>query len=142
MVDGGEPDATDVAPTTTARRTEPTAPEATLKDPPSPAELIVKRLKAKGFNADENEVQDVTRWRPIAEFEVMLGAGKVTGYVYSSDASAAKKLKEFAPVERDFPDQFEARRVGRVLYVGTIEEPGKLPMPEYRRVVQTGGDAE
>ena len=72
---------------------------------------------------------------------VSLGAAEVTVYVYAADAEARRSIKEFASLERDFPKQFEVRRVGSVLYVGTIEEPATLPTRKFNRVVAVGGAA-
>lgn len=106
----------------------------------SPADSIRSRLDAAGFAVEEGAGAS---GNPAlqAELDVSLGAAKVTIYVYASDTDAAKVRGEFRPIERQKPKQIEVRRVGRTVYVGTIEEPASLPMGKFNRVVAVGGGA-
>jgi hypothetical protein len=59
----------------------------------------------------------------------------VTVYAYASVQDAIRVAKTFASLERTYPKQFELRRVGPRVYVGTIQEPAVLPMGAFNGVV-------
>jgi hypothetical protein len=61
--------------------------------------------------------------RAQAALEVTLGqGGRVTVYISASASDATRAARPFAPIERSNPRQFELRKRGAHLYVGTIEE--------------------
>jgi hypothetical protein len=118
---------------------QPEEPESEPSTPPASGETdaIRGRLETAGFTV---EAGDLGSGEPTPEgaLDVALDkGGEVTIYVYSSAADAARSEADFKPVEKESPDQIEVDVRGSVVYVGTIEEPAKLPTSEFQRVVDT-----
>ena len=108
-------------------------PETTEGD--ADAAAIRENLAAAGY-----KVRDTGRGsdkpRPVDAFVTRLpSGGEVTIYVHATAADAAAAGREFDPVERDLPDQIEVAVEDTAVYVGTVEEPAVLSVPDFQEVV-------
>jgi len=113
-------------------------PTSTAEDPPGPkpGDDVRDRLEDAGFQVRFAERGSGSP-RASRAFSVPLGRGaQVTIYLYPSAAAAKAKLAEFKPLLRDMPDQVAAVAEGDLLLVGTIQEPAKLPVSKFEKVVQ------
>jgi hypothetical protein len=93
------------------------------------------RLRAAGY---EVKTIDPGTGEPSADsaLEVALGHGaRVSIYFYRTAADAAMAARPFRDVERTHPKQFALRRVGAVLYVGTVQEPKVLSLTDFRGII-------
>jgi len=111
---------------------EPT-PDAAPDEPVAVAP-IRGRLQSAGYAV--SEVDPGSGSPPaLAALEVKLGGGQVKVYFYGSAFDAKAALRQFQPIEKENPDQFEVSASSSRLYVGTIEEPAVLPLNEFNDVV-------
>jgi hypothetical protein len=94
--------------------------------PASSVETVRTRLRAAGYVvADANP--GTGEPRAVSALDVRLAHGaRVTIYFYRTAADAARAARPFRSLERTNPKQFELRRLGKTLYVGTVEEPAVL----------------
>lgn len=102
---------------------------------PEEVALLQGRLEGAGYSVQET---DVGSGEPVPEgaLEVELGGGAgMTVYVYSSLTDAAQAEVDFDPVVDENPDQIAVRTEGTHVYVGTIEEPAKLPKGKFNKAV-------
>ena len=94
-----------------------------------------RRLRRAGYGVSETR-PGAGNPPPTAALELVLRDGaRVTIYGYASASDATRAAKPFASIELTNPKQFQLRRVGSRLYVGTIEEPAALPMRAFNAVV-------
>jgi hypothetical protein len=119
---------------------EPEAEPETVPEPEAESgangevERVKNRLEAAGYKPEVGEPGG-NEPVPEGEIEVPLKKGQVTIYLYVTAADAQSTLKDFDAVERESPDQVDARAKGSWLYVGTIEEPATFPSAELDAVI-------
>jgi hypothetical protein len=96
---------------------------------------IAERLDAAGYSVSVEALDASSGIPATAEVYVNLAGWQAKVYPNLTTAHARMTAKEFAPIEGEVPQQFEIRRIGTNVYVGTIEEPAKLPMREFNKIV-------
>jgi hypothetical protein len=128
------PSAATATPTTASTPSAQPATAAPDPAPTSPAEAIRQRLEAAGYTVEDDEVTDTPK--PVA-FLVPMGAAQTSIYVYKTTTAAIHSEAELKDVEKQTPDQAKVERRGKVVYIGTIEEPHKLPAAKFAKLVDT-----
>lgn len=142
---GGEdasPKAAETSSQPSSTTSPPKAPEPTTTTAPEPSqqdpvESIRVRLEKGGYDPQDEELGS-DKPHPEGALTVPIGGGgQVTIYVYRTYTDAARSEVSFIPVEKENPDQIEVTSEGKDVYVGTIEEPAKLAIPKFRKVIAT-----
>lgn len=96
--------------------------------------LIKGRLQGAGYTVRK---VDAGSGDAVGALEVPLaGGGQVKVYRYSSFTDAAKSEVELDVVEKESPDQVRVQAEGMNVYVGTIEEPARLPAEAFQEIVR------
>lgn len=77
----------------------------------------------------------------VGGFVTMVGEANFTVYFFDSETAAARQEGAFEQVAQEAPDQVAVKRMGLMIFVGTIEEPALLPREKFAEfiAVATGG---
>lgn len=126
-------------PTPTAAATSTPAKTPAPQSTPDPTAKLRRRLKHAGFDV-ANVGRGSDHSRPVGALGGTLqGTANLTVYVYRTEAQARHSARAFAPVIHQHPDQIKVAQHGPDVYVGTVEEPAKLPAAAFTRAVSAGG---
>lgn len=97
-------------------------------------ELVRGRLEGAGFTVSD---EDSTGDPPAqAALQVSMSKGDTTIYRYATESDAKAAAKQYAPLQKSNPDQIRVEVAGTDVYVATVEEPAKVPVSEFAKIMR------